>query len=130
MFFVRRIDAIVVNRGANIFSRSRLCGMQHKYATGCGQCNHCAARTIRHPDHVQFDTAVFEEQPDRRSETAAMPVAAKTALKRRETVNWNRSIQGAAKRTSYESGRGVASNIDGSIHRCNFSDRYALVICI
>jgi hypothetical protein len=59
-----------------------------------------------------------------------VPTIAKTALKPIDTLDQYRSIQGASESTANECSRGIGRNGNGSMHCRNFSDRYALVICI
>jgi len=70
---------------------------------------------------------VVKELLHRRPETALPPGTAETSSKFRKITKMHRNVQGAAKRTADECGRGMWENIDGLIHRRNFSDRDALV---
>jgi hypothetical protein len=66
----------------------------------------------------------------RGAKAALPPNAAEASLELNIGSDLNWSIQGATKRTTDECGRGMGGNIDGLIHRSNFSDRYALVYTI
>jgi hypothetical protein len=70
---------------------------------------------------------VIEKLLDRRAEAAAGPEAAESAPELGEIPDQNGGVEGAAKRTSDEGGRGIGWGGNGLIHWRNFGDRDATI---
>jgi hypothetical protein len=73
---------------------------------------------------------MLKKQFNSGTEAAMVPTIAKSTLKRVDTLDQDRNVQGASESTANECSRGIGRNGNGSMHCRNFSDRYALVICI
>jgi hypothetical protein len=118
-------NAIVVNGSSNVLGGSRLQRAQHKHTVTAGQADHRASRIVSHANYIEDSASMLEELLYRGAQARLQPDAAKTPVKRCETLNQYGSVQGAAKSTADECGNGMHTYIDGLIHRCNFGDRDA-----
>ena len=119
-------DAVVVNRGAQVFARAGIERNQAQRRAGGGECDGRRVRAVDDAYDKRPTPAVLEELFESVRQRRGLPQATKHLLEFREARDRNRLIHGSLERAPHEGGYSSRHTLDRAV-RCSalFCEFYA-----